>query len=283
MVEGLALQRRRVPGEPVPGCDAFLDGIQRSHVVTYYSGVPVVHGTVAAVIRVRRDRRLTTYRAGPLLERRLYIPRALVPADLWDTAGSGTWPVVDTGETADAIDQTDPAEATHPAVLADRAVHCVEMARERLERTLAEQWCASERTPLYVDGGLSGSERVATSPWSVGVVKRHGTLYAGPDALPLLADLAPGERTTAFRITPARRTPVLSWYLRLRDPAGREPTWGLVRIEVADIDPAGIPARADEVSRWVLAERSPVTLPDSRWDAMAYGIRDCEEFLRSIT
>ena len=40
--------------------------------------------------------------------------------------------------------------------------------------------------------------------------------------------------------------------------------------------------RADEVSRWILAEVSPVALPDGRWDKMVYGVRDCEEFLRAV-
>jgi hypothetical protein len=26
----------------------------------------------------------------------------------------------------------------------------------------------------------------------------------------------------------------------------------------------------------------PVSLPDSRWDKMVYGIRDCEEFLKAL-
>jgi hypothetical protein len=31
-----------------------------------------------------------------------------------------------------------------------------------------------------------------------------------------------------------------------------------------------------------MAEAAPVALPDGRWDTMAYGIRDCEQYLRSI-
>ena len=42
-------------------------------------------------------------------------------------------------------------------------------------------------------------------------------------------------------------------------------------------------ARADEISRWIVAEGSPLALPDGRWDKMAYGIRDTEEFLRAIS
>jgi hypothetical protein len=41
--------------------------------------------------------------------------------------------------------------------------------------------------------------------------------------------------------------------------------------------------RADELSRWLLAESSPLAAPDPRWDRMAYGIRSAEEFLRATT
>jgi hypothetical protein len=54
-----------------------------------------------------------------------------------------------------------------------------------------------------------------------------------------------------------------------------------VRVEVADADPARVGARADEVSRWILAEAAPLALPDPRWDKMVYGVRDCEEYLRA--
>jgi hypothetical protein len=61
--------------------------------------------------------------------------------------------------------------------------------------------------------------------------------------------------------------------------------WGLIRVEVAP-PAAGIDAdvgrRADVVSRWILAEIAPVSLPDGRWDKMVYGVRDCEEFLRAV-
>ncbi len=53
-----------------------------------------------------------------------------------------------------------------------------------------------------------------------------------------------------------------------------------MRVEAAEAD--RMTERADEVSRWVLAETAPLALPDGRWDKMAYGIRDCEEFLKAI-
>jgi hypothetical protein len=44
-----------------------------------------------------------------------------------------------------------------------------------------------------------------------------------------------------------------------------------------------ITSRANEISRWIIAEGSPLALPDGRWDKMSYGIRDTEEFLRAIS
>jgi hypothetical protein len=290
-IEG-PLAARVVPGAPEIRFGGFLDGTQASRIVTYHEAVPIVFATVAAVIRVRRERRLATYGQRAEVDRSLYIPRGLVPAGLWDAAWAGEYPVIDTGEAGGeaegdaAINEDDPSGGRHPAALIERALQCVRDRRQRLEHGLAERWCAAEESPLYIDGGLTGSERVARAAMSVGVVKRHRTLYVSADLMPVLAGLEPGSRTTAFRIAPTRRTAVSSWYLRLRDARGRDPTWGLVRIEVSDTPADDITPRADEVSRWVMAEAAPpapLALPDPRWDTMAYGIRDCEEFLRAIT
>jgi hypothetical protein len=75
---------------------------------------------------------------------------------------------------------------------------------------------------------------------------------------------------------------VASWYLRLREPGARGPLFGLLRVEIALELEADLPARADLVSRWLLAERRPVSLPDARWDVMVYGIHACEQYLSAI-
>ena len=54
----------------------------------------------------------------------------------------------------------------------------------------------------------------------------------------------------------------------------------IVRVEIAASHAS--PEKADEISRWILAEAAPLSLPDSRWDTMVYGIRDCEETLRAV-
>ena len=272
------LRARRVFQAPVAGFRGFLDGTQRSVVAVHLHGVPVVHGTAAAVIRERRNRRMHTWGV-PLVEMRVYAPREAVSKPEWGTLSSmyGSRLVDTTDGEADT--------GSHPLALRDAAFHRVQAHREALEQRLAERWCATENDRLFIDGGISGSDTVAVSSCTVGVVKSHRTLYAEGAALQTILGLGHGERSSVVRITSTRRTTVASWYLRLRDAAGRDPMWGLVRVEIAHPDSAElheIGHRADEVSRWILAEASPLALPDARWDKMVYGIRDCEEFLRAV-
>lgn len=267
-----ATTSRLVPGPPAPAFEAFLDGVQESRVASVIAGIPVVWARVAAVIRQRRDRRLTTWNE-PIVHCRLYAPmRILEPRIRAGLADAG---VVDTSRSDD-----DAALAKHPTHVIEQALHAVQDQRERAERVLAERWCERVGTPLMVDGSISSSEIVARHSCVVGIIKSHRQLYATLPLIELILQLAAGERTPVVRITPRHRMPVHSWYLRLRDGGEHDPLWGIVRLEVAEsTDPT---SRADEVSRWVLAERTPLALPDSRWDRMAYPVRECEEVLRAI-
>ena len=277
LLEDDALRAHRVKGAPDARFAAFLDGTQTSKAIAHVDGVPIVHGSVAAVIRQRVQRRMHTWHA-PRVARALFAPLALLP-DAWrDALHAMELPLVDTLERRQL-------ESPHPFALQDAAIHAVQDARERAERELSESWCSRAEGVLFVDGAITGSEIVATANCVVGVVKSHHTLYAEGEALRVVLRLQPGERTSGFRVTSPRRTPVASWYLRLRDAAGRDPLWGLVRVEVAEQRGAStkaVGARADDASRWVLAEALPLAVPDGRWDKMVYGIRDCEEFLRAI-
>lgn len=287
-IEGHAVRARPVlsAARAEDGFAAFLDGTQRSRVIGYVDGLPIVHGTVAAVIRVRRNRRLTTWGRGPVVERRVYAPLArfavVARVALDVLARELTLELVDT---ADAHRGEDMVSA-HPFAVSDRALGMVKEDRERVEKGLAERWCRQEQEPLFVDGGIQESDVVARAACVAGVVKSHRTLYVDADALRTVLALRQGERSTAFLVGSARRTAVASWYLRLRDPAGRDPMWGLVRVEAAAPDPAEAPdaftERIDRLSRWVLAEAAPLSLPDARWDKLAYGVHDCEQFLRAI-
>ena len=272
------MRAHRIDGEPTEAFTAFLDGTQASRVIAYSHGFPIVHGSVAAVIRLRRNRRLTTW--AHLVGHALYAPKALVATSTWDALAALGVPLRDT-----TAREAPAPVSSHPFALRDAAVHLVQKDREQLEQSLAERWCVREHDPVLIDGGISGSDRVAVSGCTVGVVKSHRTLYAEDDALRVVLGLGHRERSSTVRITSTKRIAVASWYLRLRDPAGHDPMWGLVRIEVAAptaADERAMGDRANEVSRWVLAEVRPLALPDARWDKMVYGVRDCEEFLKAV-
>jgi hypothetical protein len=273
----------RVDGEPMTGFSAFLDGTQRSHVATYVRGLPIVYGTVAAVVRERRLRRLTTWGRGPSVEHVLCAPRAFLLPDEWAAIEALDVELFDS-----SVDDRGALVGPHPFALVERAKGLVQYRRELREQTLAERWC-NARAPghLFVDGGLSGSEQIARAECTVGVVKSHRTLHAEAEAANLLFALRRGWRSSVFSVSPAQRTAVASWYLRLRDADGRDPLFGLVRVEVAAgdhmRDSTAAARRANDVSRWILAEAAaPLALPDARWDKMVYGIRDCEEYLRAV-
>ena len=283
LVEGGALRAIRITPsqtETATGFGAFLDGAQRVQIMGHHEGIPVVYATASAAVRVRANHRMVTWgHLPPRVERKFFLPLRYLPV-LPETE---TWremselDIVDTSEP----DQSGAFPSLHPTALLDRAMRAVDDMRERLEYQLAEAWCALGEATLFLDGGISGNPRVASSSCAVGVVKSHRTLFAEGDALRTIFALSKGERSSVFRVSPRSRSSVISWYLRVRDAKGHDAMWGLVRIEIAECDrPA---ERADEISGWVMAEMSPLSLPDGRWDKMAYGVRDCEEFLRAIS
>jgi hypothetical protein len=283
VIEGTALRAARVPDfspEAKSGFGAFLDGTQKVQIVAHHRGMPIVIGTVSAAVRVRVDRRMTTWgHQPPRVERKIYLPLRYLPAlaDLAADAGQSSWQIVDTS----TADKSGEYPIQHPAVLLERATRAVDQEREQLEDRLAEAWCAQGEAPIFIDGGISRSASVASSSLAVGVIKSHRTLYVEGAALGVVLGLRKGERSSVFRVSPRSRSSVMSWYLRLRGGEGRDPLWGLVRVEVAERERPS--DRANEISRWILAETTPLSLPDGRWDKLAYGVRDCEEFLRAIS
>ena len=285
IVEGNTLRAIKVPDVTptiVSGFRAFLDGAQKVRMIGRHLNVPLVLGTASAAVRVRVNRRLITWGGRPpRLEQKLYLPLKYLP--LLTESGSsapmqyGQFQVVDTS----TPDSSGEYPSEHPTTLLERAIRAVDRQRDALEDELAEAWCAIGGAPVYIDGGISRSGRVASSASAIGVIKSHRTLYVEGDALKTVVGLAKGERSSVFLVSPRSRSEVMSWYLRLRDPAGHDVLWGLVRVEMSRCE--NPTERANEISRWVLAETSPLALPDGRWDKMSYGIRDCEEFLRAIS
>ncbi|MDZ7630854.1 MAG: hypothetical protein U5K74_05715 [Gemmatimonadaceae bacterium] len=263
--------------------EGFLDGIQRSTTVAYVDGVPLLHGTAAAAVRARdASGRMSTWRT-PAIDHALYASRALL--------GEGTWvdlaAILGTrGHGLRDSDDALPVTTRHPSSLLRQALDALSRVRNDLERGIGEQWCeAHPDRPLYVDGSVRTSHAMMRATGVVGVVKSHATLYVPDDAVPLVTSLAGGQRTSGIvALDEAQRPRFLTWYLRLRSAAGRDPFFGLIRVEcgVREADAPACEAVADRISAWLLAERAPIARPDARWDVMPYAVRDCEVYLRAV-
>jgi hypothetical protein len=265
LVEGTTLAWRAVgAAEAWPDVVAFLDGTQHLELVGYAGASPIFAAELAAAVRERRERRLTTVE----VERRhVAIGRPSALAAAGDALGSlEPLPLPDD-------------EPPHPVRDTHAAGRALDRARGELEVRVGSQYRDRSDSWLVVDGSLAESPAWSADERMVGVAKSHASLPFDGEDLERYLRLPAGHRSSIF--APASRSfaPVRAWALRLWPWEGKDLFHGFVRVEVA---PAlGEPEFADRLSRWLLAERAPVSAPDPRWDRLLYGVRSVEAFLRA--
>lgn len=265
LIEHSSLQTLNVgPAEPCPEPLAFLDGIQHYQVVAYDGTAPLLAGVAAAAVRERAERRLTT-----VVERRRRILVGRAGAlERFARRYADFEPV--------ALDEED---EQHPVREIDRAVARIDQARSALEQQVGRLYRERSQAWLVVDGSLAESPSFAEDPRMLGVSKSHATLPFRGEELERYLALPPGHRSSIFEPASRRFAPVYAWGLRLWPWEGRDLLFGLVRVEAAQ-RPETL-EQADRWSRWILAERAPVSAPDARWDRLLYGIHNVEDYLRA--
>jgi hypothetical protein len=265
LVEDSVLRCRPVgAAEAWPDPLAFLDGVQRMHLVAYAGAAPIYVAELAAAVRERTGTRLTTVAED---RRRVVIarPRAL------ESAGDAL-----DGLATLALPEDEPP---HPVRDLTQAARALDRARGQLELELGRRFRARSSGWLLVDGSLAESPEWAVDPRTIGVSKSHATLpFEGAD-LDLYLRLPPAHRTSIFAPQTRSVAPVHAWALRLWDWEFKDLFHGLVRIEVSPAN--GVPHIADLLSRRLLAERAPISTPDPRWDRLLYGIHSVEQYLRA--
>lgn len=273
LVEGSSLTAIRIGNPSKTRFTHFLDGIQRTHLACYWSMVPVLYGYTAAVIRERdSNRKMRSWRSLP--NESLFFPFEQIDPSEMKVRGLN---VVDTSD-------GDEQNQEHPIGMLDKARKSINRVRSKLESQLAKEWIESYISSagnwLLIDGSLTEVIDSSATANVIGIIKSHQTQYFTLEDQKKILNLPAGQRSSVFEIPGRKRMGAYSWYLRLHPNAGRDIYFGLIRIE-ASPRPETI-TMADEISRWLLAERSPLSLPDSRWDRLIYPIRDCEEYMRSI-
>jgi hypothetical protein len=265
LVEDSALRCRPVgTAEAWPDPLAFLDGVQRMHLVAYAGAAPIYVAELAAAIRERTGTRLTTVAED---RRRVVIarPRAL------ESAGDAL-----EGFATLALPEDEPP---HPVRDLTQAARALDRARGQLELELGRRFRARSSGWLLVDGSLAESPEWAADPRTIGVSKSHATLPFEGAELELYLRLPPAHRTSIFAPQTRSVAPVHAWALRLWNWEFKDLFHGLVRIEVSPAN--GVPDIADLLSRRLLAERAPISTPDPRWDRLLYGIHSVEQYLRA--
>ena len=130
-----------------------------------------------------------------------------------------------------------------------------------------------------LDGSLAVSPRWAADPRMVAISKSHSVLPFDGSDLEQYLRLPCAHRSSVYAPATRSLAPVRAWGLRLWPWEGKDLLHGLVRVEVAPANEST--ERANEISRWILAERAPVSAPDRRWDRLLYGIYSVEQYLRA--
>ena len=265
LTEGPAL-RTIAFGSPEcwPDAVAYLDGVQRSEIIGYAGSAPLFVAELAAAVRERRNRRLQT-----IVEAR----RTVVLARPAALAAAGE--AVASLE-AIPLPDTDPA---HPLRDLLNAGEALDQARGALEVLVGCRYRAQRDGWLVVDGTLSVSGQWSEDARMVAVSKSHSILpFEGADLEQYLR-LPCGHRSSVFAPATRSLAPVRAWGLRLWPWDGKDLLYGLVRVEVAPCN--GSTEQADAISRWIMADRAPVSAPDRRWDRLLYGMYSVEQYLKA--
>lgn len=250
--------------EPWPGPVAFLDGSQRYEVMAYAGATPLVAAEIGAAVMERESRQL---HVAQVARRKLLIARRAVLETLGHLIGD---------HQTLAIPDDDPVHPIHDFQLARREI---DRARARLEVEVGLAYRKRSHAWLVVDGSLTDSPQWASDPCMLGITKSHATLPFSDQDLEQYLRLPLAHRSPVFAPARAELAPVYSWAFRLWPWEGKDLLHGLIRVE-ARADPETV-KQADRISRWLLAERAPLSTPDSRWDRLLYGIRAVEEYLRA--
>jgi uncharacterized protein len=250
--------------EPWPEPVAFLDGIQRAEIVAYAGSTPLVAASIAAGVCQRNGRRLQTAIA---LRREIVLGRPSALALAEDALE---------GRELVPLPEDDPP---HPVRDLQNAALALDRERGALEIRAGDAYRSGSDSWLIVDGSLAESPRWSADPRMLAISRSHLILpFEGGD-LERYLRLPVGHRSSLYSPETRSLAPVRAWGLRLWPWQGKDLLYGLVRVEVAPAQ--GSPAMATRISRWLMAERAPLSAPGPRWDRLLYGIHRVERHLQA--
>ncbi len=279
-IEAIAPFSRRVPktaGES--RLRFFLDGTQKTLPGYHSAAIPIVASVTSAAILERHSAADLGIVPGRISLRKCWI----VPVASGQTDVDAFVARVGRGGTmvVDPLADLDPFEYSRTlqnyAAIEQRALMASRHQRVEQEIELLASW------PMISDGSSSwllvdGALRQPVSR-AVGLVKSFTRQYVSGALANQLFQMPAGFRSPAFLVEDKWRAGRYTvWYVRLWDATGRDPRYGLVRLETAE--PSLSSEWIDQLSRWVLAERVPRATNDSRWPTLLYPVYVLEQILK---
>lgn len=280
VVGDTVMQAKPIPPAQQPNALChFLDGIQRQRILYYEGVVPVFYAYLSAVVRSRVNGQLCCLQSdqcSALLQRDgLY-----VPLDYVDAQGLGQY----------GIPLRDIRVGTplppHPTLL-QQAANRISNGRELLERELAQQWLQCLQSDdaddwLVVDGGISEIADTKPKARVIGLAKTSMGVerILTREQMEVVYGLRKGERTSVFGLSRPGQVTVYSWFLRIHAPPRGSLLYGLLRVEIPAV-PERL-SQVDMLSAWLLQDRVPLSVPDTRYDRLLYPMRNCEQYLRAV-
>ena len=270
VIEGSSLRTKPVSASHTSSFTHFGDGAQMSRAAFYDGGMPGKYAYLNAAVAERIDREI------------LDVVEEVSSAAVFCPWGKAAAAIQQAGEPPVRILAIEPGDGM--AAVNIKVMNEISAERSRLEQDVCSRWInRGEPGRLLVDGGI-GNLAVSASAEPgklVGLVKSHRKQYFTSATATTILGLREAERSSVFLATSYRgqRSPTHSWYLRLRSDLHRSPAFGLVRVELLPSEHSA--ELADEVSAWILAERSPLSMPDARYDRLIYPIHAVEKLLKA--
>ncbi|MCA9878165.1 MAG: hypothetical protein KC442_10295 [Thermomicrobiales bacterium] len=262
----------------------FLDGAQRTFSVLRCGLVPVAATVVAAGVLRRDPTGDGVLEPGTLaLEHSWLIPSVedATLAELRSRIEDSGMRVIDTLTASKREIAPDGADF---GLLHELAYIAARDKRAAVEREVLDRWTRRLEWRQGTDWIVVDGRLTLPDLRTIGLVKQFTETYlSGQDAITLLG-LPPGYRTTAFfpgtnrHFGEGQEGELIMWYIRLWDADGLDARHALVRIEA----PASVATtdEIDEISAWILAERTPRATGDARWATLLYPVHLLERMLK---
>jgi hypothetical protein len=269
----------------------FEDGKQRTVQIGYipveYENshvlIPVHYFIVSAVILQRKDRELKLWRQAKIREG-VFIEKSLIPnPDIFEKFNKDGLDIVDIH-----------AQGGDYYALRKKTLQEAKKIRLELETNLIADWRLSDDAKdsfLVVDGTLMNFRNEANIERCVGISKSFGTRYFSVSDHNRILTMQEFERSWVFRFHSPEdekdalnkgKRERLSWYLRLRNRKNADPEFGLIRVEIGLKHLDNLVEMVENISRFLMSERLPISYPIPRWDKHLYPIYKCESYLSSV-